>query len=330
MSRAEDALMRFDQAVAWSDLADDLRGRREKDAENAGTDESEHLELDEGEQEVVPEELAEPIELYRRGEKIEMSMEGWRITLAVFQEEGWFPTHAIETYLRLPGIVTQDEGKAMQKAGRSLFTKVDAEPAISVCLPMDLGLLYSVTEFVGEGAFCIGRRGASAALESDDLGAAEEPAGSGGLPSYTLTDIEHLLTIGIFKRLLNKYQPFFGDQAKFLGANILNYALLRSPEGLDAVRYVAENSNLIEQQATMICQDDLLSHAFGTLYAVMLIRIGPTDPERSHALAERASELLISIRTPEELCRTDDYFELLRNLKEYVDLLWGKTDHLMS
>ncbi len=76
----------------------------------------------------------------------------------------------------------------------------------------------------------------------------------------------------------------------------------------------------------MICQNDMLAHAFGTLYAVMLIRIGPTDPERSHALTEQASELLISIRTPEELAKTDDYFDLLQNLKEYVDLLWGRSD----
>lgn len=153
---------------------------------------------------------------------------------------------------------------------------------------------------------------------------------SENLPSYTLTDIEHLLTVAIFKRLLQKYEPFFGDQAKFLGASILNYALLRLPDGSDAIRYAAENSTLIEQQAAMVCQDDLLSQAFGTLYAVMLIRIGPTDPERSHALTEQASELLISIRTPKELCMSDDYFELIQNLKEYVDLLWGKPDQSMS
>jgi hypothetical protein len=141
---------------------------------------------------------------------------------------------------------------------------------------------------------------------------------------FTLSGIENLLTVAIFKRLLIKYEPCFGDQTNLLAANILNFALVRVPEGSDAIRYATENHALIEQQATMICRDDVLAHALGTLYAVMLIRLGPTDLERSNALTGRACELLIDIRTPEELCETEDIFDLLRNLEEYVQSLWGE------
>jgi hypothetical protein len=50
----------------------------------------------------------------------------------------------------------------MQRAGRSLFAKIDAEPALSVSVPMNLGMLYRLTEFVGGGAFIVGRQGAFA------------------------------------------------------------------------------------------------------------------------------------------------------------------------
>lgn len=52
-----------------------------------------------------------------------------------------------------------DEGEAMQLAGQALFRKIGEEPVLSTGVPMDLGLFYRLTEFVGGGAFVVGRRG---------------------------------------------------------------------------------------------------------------------------------------------------------------------------
>ncbi len=47
----------------------------------------------------------------------------------------------------------------MQRAGGYLFALIDDEPFVSTSVQMDLGLFYRLTEFVGGGAFIVGRPG---------------------------------------------------------------------------------------------------------------------------------------------------------------------------
>ena len=115
----------------------------------------------------------ELIELYRRDDMVATSPREWQVAVSIFQEEGWSPIRPIETYLPPLGFVTQDEGNAMQRAGRSLFTKIDAEPTLSVSVPMDLGVLYRLTEFVGGGAFIVGAQGAFANAKANDFSDSE-------------------------------------------------------------------------------------------------------------------------------------------------------------
>jgi hypothetical protein len=173
ISRAEDALERFDLAVAWSDLAPDLR-QPENDEMEVTTADKEKKNNDPAKCEVQEEILASDdspvsIELYRRDAMIDIGTREWQVALSIFQEEGWSPIRPIETYLPPLGFVPQDEGKEMQLAGRSLFAKIDAERALSVSVPMDLGLLYCVTEFVGGGTFIVGRQGAFATAQANDF-----------------------------------------------------------------------------------------------------------------------------------------------------------------
>jgi len=161
-------LERFNQAVAWSDLSPDLRGPENDDiaVTAADNDEEENGSAQcEVEEEISPsDDSSELIELYRHDDMVEIGLREWLAAVAIFQEGGWSlgwsPIYPIETYIRPLGFVTEDEGKAMQRAGRSLFTKIAAEPAFSVSVPMDLGMFYRLTEFVGGGAFIVGRQGA--------------------------------------------------------------------------------------------------------------------------------------------------------------------------
>jgi hypothetical protein len=173
ISRAEDVLERFNQAVSWSDLASDLR--KSEDDDIAVTAADNDAEENGQEQCEVQEKLfpthgsSESIELYRRDGMIEIGLRAWQVAVAIFQEEGWSPIRPIETYSCPLGFIPQDEGKAMQQAGRSLFTKIDSDPAVSVSVPMDLGILYRLTEFVGGGAFVVGKQGAFANAKANDF-----------------------------------------------------------------------------------------------------------------------------------------------------------------
>lgn len=147
------------------------------------------------------------------------------------------------------------------------------------------------------------------------------------IPVATLpSEVEFILSLGILKLLIAKYQPHFGDQSSFLGAAILNFAFLMPPSGIEEVeRYRAENACLIEQQARLINLDFRLANAFSLLYSFMLIRLGPTDSERSSALTEMASELLIILRAPEEICNTNDPWEFLDFVRKCaLDLIGGE------
>jgi hypothetical protein len=116
-------------------------------------------------------ERAQPgnLELYRRGEMIELAPEDWHIAVLIFREMGWAPARHLETYTRPLTFVPQREGEAMQCAGRSLFARLEKEPRVSTSVQMDLGLFYRLTEFVGEGAFIVARPGAYATAMAEDF-----------------------------------------------------------------------------------------------------------------------------------------------------------------
>ena len=142
----------------------------------------------------------------------------------------------------------------------------------------------------------------------------------GALPS----DVELLLVSGIGARLIRRYQPHFGDQSKFLAAAIINSAfLLPSGETEPVQRYLSEHGCLIEQQAQLIHLDPELADAFSLLYSFMLIRLGTNGPERSFALATRAGELRLWLRTPLEICNTSDATEFLAFVHDYATNLIG-------
>lgn len=115
------------------------------------------------------EQLSDVIELYRRDEMVEIRLREWQTALCIFQKEGWNPKRPIGFYAYPLRFVTRDEGRAMQRAGQSLFAKIDDEPAFSTAVPMDLGTLYRVTDFVGGGAFIVGAEGAFANAKANDF-----------------------------------------------------------------------------------------------------------------------------------------------------------------
>jgi hypothetical protein len=100
-----------------------------------------------------------PIELYRPNEMIEADQQDWHMALLIFQEMGWQPARPLEACAHPLTFIKHDEGEAMQRAGRSLFALIQREPFVSTSVQMDLGLFYQLTEFVGGGAFIVGRPG---------------------------------------------------------------------------------------------------------------------------------------------------------------------------
>jgi hypothetical protein len=54
----------------------------------------------------------------------------------------------------------------------------------------------------------------------------------------------------------------------------------------------------------------------------MFILLGPTNFERTRALSDRASDLLIELRTPEEICGTSDPWVFLAYVRKFaLDLI---------
>ena len=81
--------------------------------------------------------------------------------------------------------MTAYEAKAMHQAGDALFAVVDHEPNAAVCVQMDLGVFYRITEFVAGGAFIVGRKG--------DYAEGRANGDSHGLPCA----VEHRSTSGL-------------------------------------------------------------------------------------------------------------------------------------
>jgi hypothetical protein len=169
ISRAEGALARFDDAVAWSELVpepeddddedvqlDEGEDNPDDDDEAAGSDENPDVQQASL---FSDKELNNIIELYRRDEMIDVAHKDWHMALLIFREMGWQPIKPFEIHTRPLMFVTHDEGQAMQRADRSLFALIQNEPFVSTSVQMDLGLFYRLTDFVGGGAFIVGRSG---------------------------------------------------------------------------------------------------------------------------------------------------------------------------
>jgi hypothetical protein len=140
----------------------------------------------------------------------------------------------------------------------------------------------------------------------------------GALPS----EVAFLLQLGIFKKLNNRYVPYFGNDSPLLSVAIVNFLLVEEPGNEDALRYKTANQVLIEQQAQLVSSDPDLSFALSVLCSFTLVQLGPKHPDRSNAIESRASQAGIVLRTTNELYPTDDGLEFLKRVREYAsDLL---------
>ena len=101
-----------------------------------------------------------PIELYRHGAMIELRSPDWGMALQIVREMGWAPKRPLEAYAEPLWLVTHDEAQGMHRAGKDLFDLIKREPTLSVSIPMDLGVLYRIIQFVAGGAFIVGKKGA--------------------------------------------------------------------------------------------------------------------------------------------------------------------------
>ena len=113
--------------------------------------------------------LRNPIELYRRDWMIEATANYWHMALLIFRETGWQPARPLEAYVHPLTFIKHDEGEAMQRAGRSLLVLIQDEPFVATSVQMDLGLLYQLKEFVGGGAFIVGRSGSYEDAKANDF-----------------------------------------------------------------------------------------------------------------------------------------------------------------
>jgi len=155
--------------VAWSDLAPFLREQNDDEDDEIEEVGAEPDAEKDNHQAQSSDQSHELIELYRRDEMIEILLGDWQTALRIFQDEGWRPSRSTGGYGHPLWFITQDEGKEMERAGRSLFAKIDKEPAISGSIPMNLGMLYRLTDFVGGGAFIVGAHGAFANAKANDF-----------------------------------------------------------------------------------------------------------------------------------------------------------------
>lgn len=100
------------------------------------------------------------LELYRRGEMIDLASEEWRAALGTFEDWGWEPEAGLDRYSTPLAFVKHDEGKAMQEAGHLLRNEIDKYAVLAQTLDLDIDLFFQLTQFVGRGAFIVGKPGA--------------------------------------------------------------------------------------------------------------------------------------------------------------------------
>jgi hypothetical protein len=85
-----------------------------------------------GDEEVSSSEIG--LELYRRGEKIDVFSDEWRAALETFKDWGWEPEPGLDRYAAPPAFIKHNEGSAMREAGLSLWREIDQVPALmAVC-----------------------------------------------------------------------------------------------------------------------------------------------------------------------------------------------------
>jgi hypothetical protein len=141
------------------------------------------------------------------------------------------------------------------------------------------------------------------------------------------TEIDMKLRLGVFGLFVARYQPSWGDRSKLFGAAMLNWALDESPTSDEARVFFRENAEEIKHEAASLGLDTTLSTALGFLYTLTLVRLGREAPERSMALADRASELGIMIPDTSDICTPSgksvekDAKEFLRVLDEWASEL---------
>ena len=71
------------------------------------------------------------LELYRRGEKIDLTSDEWRAALGTFQDWCWEPETGLDRYSISPAFVKHDEGNAMQEAGQHLWRQIDRNAVLA-------------------------------------------------------------------------------------------------------------------------------------------------------------------------------------------------------
>jgi hypothetical protein len=140
------------------------------------------------------------------------------------------------------------------------------------------------------------------------------------------SDIERMLAYGVGELLIDKFRSHFGEEeAGRIAVAILNSAFLMGTDDDGALCFARDNLAFVEQQAKAVHLDPQMSDAFSLLYSFMLVRIGPTDPERSTALTSRATDLMIALRTTEEIYPTTSASEFLSYVRRYaLELISGR------
>jgi hypothetical protein len=133
-------------------------------------------------------------------------------------------------------------------------------------------------------------------------------------------DVDLMLRIGTFSLLHAKYKPHFGDEAKFLSAAILNYALLMDAGNETALEYYNRNESLIQQQAKLAHLDRELHEALSRLVDFVMIRTAPESLGTFMALQERADQLSLTLpKTPD--FNAENALVFLDDLRAYAHTL---------
>jgi len=135
------------------------------------------------------------------------------------------------------------------------------------------------------------------------------------------SDVDLKLRLGLFRLLQRKYHPTIGEESKFLAAAIVNWALAEVPGNEEAKMFSEANSSRIQEEAERIHLDIKVAGALSILYTFTLIRLGPTDPDMSLSLVERAAALHIWILSSHDVCPTHNALEFLAFVDEYANSL---------
>lgn len=135
------------------------------------------------------------------------------------------------------------------------------------------------------------------------------------------SEIDFKLRCGIFRLLQAKFTPVLGSESKFLTAAVFNWFFAEPPGNEQAEKFLKFNEDQIIQKARTLHLDSDLGLALSVLYTFTLLQLGPTNPEKSMALLNRASESNIFILSPDELYPGADAIKFLAFLDEYATRL---------